>query len=534
MAVVFPHRKLMAIPMPSDEHYRLLDDICVTHVLKRPDQDILVLPHHKDSLALLSNMGINVDGCELFDWYYEPPQTEDGKSPWWWQLETANFLTKNNFAFVTSTPRTGKTLSTLMAMDFAQQQVGGSALIVAPLTVANKGEWYKTLKEWFPNKKVVLIHKDRENEVKQQADVYLINPDGLKIVRDELQLMVERGTITIAIFDELTEFANPTSQRSIAAQNITQRCAYRWGLTGTPGKADKIYGQVLLVNPQSLWDMGVRSKYRWSALTEIKIGNSFKTRPTPDCEEIIQRAMHPVIRFDKEQLMTIPIPKVVTEEVPLSKEQEELTKQLVEDLVIMVQSNEIEATTASTLAQKMLQVAGGAVRATDGEIVRVDATPKLNKLVEILHRTPRKKVVFSSFTAINDMLVEHIKEAGFTCEKIDGSVTGSKRSEILHDFLENKDPHVLVCHPRTTAFGVELASADYIICYGVPLTGAFVYQQLFERLSSSRQTADETFVVHLSAGKQDKLSFAALSRGVNVERNIVSMFTKSLSDWGDE
>lgn len=528
MAVVFPHRKLMAIPMPSQEHYEILDNVCVTHILKRPDQDILVLPHHKDALFLLNNMGINIDGCDLFDWYYTPPKTKDGKTPWWWQLETANFLSQNPYAFVTSTPRTGKTLSTLMGMDFVQQQYGGSALIVAPLTVANKGEWYRTCKEWFPNKRVVLIHKDREAEVNQYADVYLINPDGVKIVQDQLQKKVERGDITIAIFDELTEFANPKSQRWIAANNIVKHCPYRWGLTGTPGKPDKIYGQVKLINPRNV----PSSAFRWREMTELKV-TQFKWVPKPGHEEIVKEAMSPCIRFDKEQLMKIPIPQVVTEEVPLSLEQEKLIKQLMDDLAAMVDGGEIEATTASTLAQKMLQVAGGAVRSKDGSAIRIDATPKLNKLVEILHRTPRKKVVFSSFTAINDMLVEHIRMAGFTCEKIDGSVTGNRRSEILHDFLEAQDPHVLVCHPRTTAFGVELASADYIICYGVPLTGAFMYQQLFERLSSARQTAEETFVVHLSAGKQDKLSFSALASGVNIERNIVNLFTKNLNELSD-
>lgn len=532
MAVVFPHRKLIAVPMPKQEHYELLDNIFVTHTLKRPDQDILVLPHHNDSLKLLDNMGINIDGCAMFDWYYEPPQMKDGKTPWWWQLETANFLSQNPYAFVTSTPRTGKTLSTLMAMDFVQQQIGGSALIVAPLTVANKGEWHKTIKEWFPSKKVVLIHKDRETELKQRADVYLINPDGLKIVDTQLADMVNRGIITIAIFDELTEFANPKSQRWIAANNIVGKCPYRWGLTGTPGKPEKIYGQVKLINPEQLKSMGVNSSFRWREMTEVKV-SQFRWVPKSGHEEVVKEAMSPVIRFDKEQLMSIPLPQVITEEVPLSKEQQELTDKLVDDLVAMVENNEIEATTASTLAQKMLQVAGGAVKASDGEVVRIDATPKLNKLVEILHRTPRKKVVFSSFTAINDMLVEHIREAGFSCEKIDGSVTGNKRSDILNDFLDAKDPHVLVCHPRTTAFGVELASADYIICYGTPMTGAFMYQQLFERLSSSRQTADETFVVHLSAGKQDKLSFSALTSGVNIERNIVSLFTKNLAGWNE-
>ena len=419
-----------------------------------------------------------------------------------------------------------------MAMDFVQQQIGGSALIVAPLTVANKGEWYRTCKEWFPNKRVVLVHADRENELKQRADVYLINPDGLKIVDTQLTDMVNRGIITIAIFDELTEFANPKSQRWIAANNIVSKCQYRWGLTGTPGKPEKIYGQVKLINPEQLRRMGVSSSFRWREMTELKV-TQFKWIPKQGHEEVVKEAMSPCIRFDKDQLMKIPIPQVVTEEVPLSLEQTKLMKQLEEELAVMVAGDEIEATTASTLAQKMLQVAGGAVRSKDGKPVLIDATPKLNKLVEILHRTPRKKVVFSSFTAINDMLVEHIRNAGFTCAKIDGSVTGSKRSEILHEFLDGKDPHVLVCHPRTTAFGVELASADYIICYGVPLTGAFMYQQLFERLSSSHQTADETFVVHLSAGKQDKLSFAALASGVNIERNIVNLFTQDLSDRGE-
>lgn len=528
MAVVFPHRKLIAVPMPAKEDYELLDTLCITHVLKRQGHDILVLPHHKDSLSLLYNMGIDIDGCDLFDWYYTPPSTPDGKTPWWWQLETASFLSQNPYAFVTSTPRTGKTLSTLMAMDYVQQEFGGSALIVAPLTVANKGEWHKTLLEWFPNKRVVLVHANRENELNTPADVYLINPDGLKIVSHQLHGMVKQGVIRLAIFDELTEFANPKSQRWQAAQYITASCPFRWGLTGTPGKPDKIYGQVKLINPRNV----PSSQYRWREMTEVKI-SQFKWIPRDGHEEIVKEALSPCIRFDKEQLMAIPVPQVITEEVPLSQEQVSLTRALVDDLSAMVASNEIEATTASVLAQKMLQVAGGAVRAKDGEVVRIDATPKLDKLVEILHRTPRKKVVFSSFTAINDMLVEHIRKAGFTCEKIDGSVTGGRRADILHAFLEEKDPHVLVCHPRTTAFGVELASADYIICYGTPMTGAFMYQQLFERLSSSRQTAKETFVVHLSAGKQDRLSFKALASGVNIERNIVNLFTKNLSTWDD-
>lgn len=534
MAVVFPERRLIAVPMPEPEQYEVLDSVFLTRVLKRDNgRDILLLPHHYDSLKMLANIGVNTDGCDMFDWYYTPPKNKNGDTPWWWQYETASFLAQNPKAFVTSTPRTGKTLATLMAVDFVQQQYGGAALICAPLTVANKGEWWRTLKEWFPRKRVVIVHKDREAELKEPADIYLINPDGVKIVTEQLKALVLNGIVRISVFDELTEFANAKSQRWKAANEVVSRCPYRWGLTGTPGKPEKIYAQVKLIHPESLSKMGVRSSYRWREMTEVKV-SQFTWIPKQGHEAVIKEAMSPCIRFDKAQLMSIPQPKVTTEEVPLTKEQQKMTDELVENLRIMVEADAVEATTVSVLAMKLLQVSGGAVRTSEGGLVRLDASPKLAKLTEILHRTPRKKVVFGSFTAINDMLVEHIRESGFTCEKIDGSVTGGRRAEILNDFLLADTPHVLVCHPRTTAFGVELASADYIICYGTPMTGAFVYQQMFERLSSARQTAEETFVVHLSAGRQDKTAFSALSNGVNIERNIVDLFTKDLqgvTDW---
>ena len=525
MAVVVADKKKIVIPYPTDEQYRVLDQVCVTHILTLPNGDrLLALPHNLDTLRILKNMEIPTEGCGMFESYYTPPKNirHPEYSVWWWQMETAAFLASNPRAFVTSTPRTGKTLSTLMAVDYVLREVGGAALIVAPLTVANGGEWEKTCHEWFPHKRVQMVHKDRHNELRRRADIYLINPAGLKICEDMLEYMTKHRIITVAVFDELTEFANVKSQQTKAAMAIAKHADYRWGLTGTPGKPEKIYGQVKLINPNN-----VPAYYtRWRDLTMVQI-TQFKWVPKHGHEEVIEKAMTPCIRYDKKDILDIPLPQVITEQVELSPQQEKITKELVDEMRVMVEGNEINAVTASTLAQKLLQVAGGAVKVGD-DVVRVDVTPKLAKLDELLRRTPAKKVIFSSFIAINDMLVEHVRASGMTCEKIDGSVMGERRKEILHDFMESDSPHVLVCHPRTTAFGVELASADMIICYGTPMAGAFMYQQLFERLSSAKQKASETFVVHLSAGKQDKVSFANLANGVNIERNIVDIFTREL------
>lgn len=525
MAVVIADKKKIVIPYPTAEQYEVLDRAFVTQTLHLPNGDkLLALPHNHDSLKVLGNMEISTAGCGMFESYYTPPKNirHPEYSVWWWQMETAAFLASNPRAFCTSTPRTGKTLSTLMAVDYVLSEVGGSALIVAPLTVANGGEWERTCNEWFPNKRVQMVHKDRERELRTRADIYLINPAGLKICADTLEYMTRNRYITVIVFDELTEFANVKSQQTKAAMAIAKHADYRWGLTGTPGKPEKIYGQVKLINPDN-----VPAYYtRWRDLTMMQI-TQFKWIPKHGHEEEVKKAMTPCIRFDKKDILDIPLPQVITEQVELSPEQEKITKELVDEMRVMVEGNEINAVTASTLAQKLLQVAGGAIKVGD-DVVRVNAEPKLNKLDELLRRTPAKKVIFSSFIAINDMLLEHVRSQGMTCEKIDGSVTGERRKEILRDFMDSPNPHVLICHPRTTAFGVELASADMIICYGTPMAGAFMYQQLFERLSSARQKAKETFVVHLSAGKQDKVSFDNLANGVNIERNIVDIFTREL------
>lgn len=524
MAFVIADKKVLAIKTSTLTPNVLdrLNELYKTKLIRTVSAgELLILPHKQSVLNVLDTLGVNTEGCDLFSNYYEPP-----KCAWWWQLETAKFLTNNRYAFVTSTPRTGKTLSTLMAIDFIQQQSPSksSALIVAPLTVAAGGEWEQSIRKFFPNKKYIVVHSNREVQIDIPADIYITNPDSVKILKDKLKAKVEKGLINLMVFDELTEFANTGSQRWKAANEVASKCKYRWGLTGTPGKPEKIYGQVKLINPERV----PRYFSRWRAMTEVQV-SQFLWIPKHGHEEIIKEAMSPCIRFDKEQLMKVPTPDVRTVKVPLSGQQAKIMKELVDEFRTVIEGEEVNVLNASTLAIKMLQVAGGAVRVGDeGESKVVNAEPKLNKLHELLLETPRKKVIFSSFVAVNDMLLNAIRCWGFSCEKIDGSITGRARARILEAFMNNKDPHILVCHPRTTAFGVELAAADMIICYGCPITGAFMYQQMFERISSSKQTATKTAVVHLSAGKQDAISFNALSNGVNIERNIVKLFTKNL------
>ena len=89
---------------------------------------------------------------------------------------------------------------------------------------------------------------------------------------------------------------------------------------------------------------------------------------------------------------------------------------------------------------------------------------------------------------------------------------------------------MLVCHPRTTAFGVELSSADLMIFDGVCLSGDFVYGQALARLSSAKQTSDHIHVVHVFSSQLELKMIMSLSDGQKMNAVIVYVFTQATKE----
>ena len=81
MAVVIANKRTILVPLPDKKNYDILSAVFPTRFIPTHDGGILALPHCADSMRMLHNMGINVDGCELFHHYYTPPTHPDGHSP---------------------------------------------------------------------------------------------------------------------------------------------------------------------------------------------------------------------------------------------------------------------------------------------------------------------------------------------------------------------------------------------------------------------------------------------------------------------
>lgn len=511
---------------------KLVDNIPHTKVVSFQDNLLLRLPLHSDTLKLLRNQGFNTDGMEPFWYEYNPPLIEGKYQPMVHQLTSAAFMSSRERAYNTSTMRTGKTGSVVMAIDYLQEteRVLGAALIVA--TVSNlTGVWQKTISETLPHRRCVVVHggSGKQNRIKRleiPADYYIINYDGVKMVEDELLAMVNSGRIGCVVVDELTHYGNPRSQRFLAMNAIingSKPIKYCWGLTGSPGgDTMAVYGFVKLINPvklpclrRSLWQDKVQ--YRWGAA-------SWQWRDRPDAAETVSRTMQPTIRFDKKDIMDMPPIVYQVRDCMLSKEQTKAYKQMRDEMIALTEKGEvIEAVHKASMLHKLFQIALGSVIGEDRQLIHMDNKPRLDTLLEVIEEASQKVVIFSPYTGAIDRLVSQLS-AKYTVNKVDGSVTGKRRTEIFHDFQEKENPHIIVCHPETTAFGVELAAADTMIFNGPPLSGGFIYEQALERLSSLKQKAQQISIVQIVATAEERRFFTGLDMGVKTSELVNDLF----------
>lgn len=511
---------------------KLIDNIPVVNTKPFNSSTLVYLPIHDDTLKLLRNQGLNTDGMEPFYFQYTPPLVEGKYYAMAHQLTSAAFMSSRERCYNTSTMRTGKTASVVLATDYLQSvgKIQGAVLIVA--TVSNlTGVWQKTISETLPNKLSVVVHggvgkADRVRRLKYPADYYIINYDGVKMVQDELVAMVRAGKISCVVVDELTHYGNTKSQRWKAMDKIVNGpcpVKYCWGLTGSPGGDSlAVYGFTKLINPTKV---PCERYTTWQGLVQYRWGMAaWQWKDKPEAATIISKTMQPTIRFDKKDIMDLPPIVYQVRDCELTVEQNKAYKQMRDKMIALTDKGEIiEAVHKASMMHKLFQIALGSV-ISNGQLLELDNKPRFNTILEIVKEASQKVVIFSPYTGAIDRLVKQLVEAKYTVNKVDGSVTGKRRAEIFQDFQEREDPHIIVCHPETTAFGVELAAADTMIFNGPPLSGGFIYEQALERLSSLKQKAKQISIVQVVATPEERKFFAGLDTGVKSSELINDLF----------
>jgi hypothetical protein len=166
-----------------------------------------LIRHGIRETIMLRHIGIELKNpMELYyDWC--------GGTPYHVQVATCRMMVENRRFFNLNHMGTGKTKTALWSWDWLNKKgMVNKLLVVAPLstlTTVWAGEVFATLQ----GRKVVVLHGSRQkrlDRLKQDADIYVINHDGLKVIQNELH---ERADIDCLCLDELAVYRN-NSDRS--------------------------------------------------------------------------------------------------------------------------------------------------------------------------------------------------------------------------------------------------------------------------------------------------------------------------------
>jgi SNF2 family DNA or RNA helicase len=483
-------------------------------VLESEYNKFLLFPANKDELQLVRNLGYDAPSPLLHGYNW------NGITPFNAQIATTDLLVHNSRAYVLNDMGTGKTLSALFAFDYLRRQGQvNKMLVVAPLStltcvweseVFNRMSHLTCQSLWHPTKKRRLEYLERD------ADIYVINHDGMKTIADQLRA---RTDIDVVVIDELAVFRNKQTDRWKVAKSIIHNRKYAWGMTGsvTPMAPTDAWAQMMLLTPERT----VRSFGQFRDKTMIQV-SQYRWLPKPDANETVFSQMKPAVRFTRDDCVDLPPTTYQTREVEMTSDQEKFYTQLLKENYAAWQDTEVIAENAGIMTNKLLQVGCGFAYARGDKTLNVPATARQNLLAELIQSCRTKMLVFVPFKYAVDELEEHLLKKKIDVAKIYGDTKKKDRDAIFHAFQNTDQYKVIVAHPQTMAHGLTLTAADTVVWYA-PVCSLEIYEQANARITRPSQT-QHTTIVHIQSSPIEKRIYNKLQQRGDMQSALLEMF----------
>lgn len=380
-----------------------------------------------------------------------------------YQREGIKFMVERAYAALFLDPGLGKTSITLAAILMLKELgLAQRALIVAPLRVCYS-VWPKEIQKWndFNGLKCVILHgAEKDAAAEQDADVYLINPEGLSWLLTSGHL--KRILPEILVVDESTKFKNTQSQRFKLLKALLHIFKRRYILTGTPAPNGLIdlYGQIYLLDQGNSLGPYI-SRFRNDFFYQTGYGG-YTWAPRPGSMDGIYNKIKPfTLRLDARDHLELPerIDNMIHVELP--PDARKAYFQMEQALIAQLRTGEIvTATSAAAAGMKCRQIANGgiyrqldytpAVNSERWEIMHSAKTDALLDLVDELNGSPL--LVAYEFEHDKARLLEAL---GPDTPWIGGGISPRKSADIEARWNAGQIP-VLLGQPQSMAHGLNL------------------------------------------------------------------------------
>nr|DAH43170.1 MAG TPA: Helicase of the snf2 rad54 family [Caudoviricetes sp.] len=401
----------------------------------------------------------------------------------------------------------GKTVITLTAIQelmYDRFEVV-RVLVIAPKRVA-EDTWTREHKKWdhLKNLRVARVLgtvQQRRHALEQDADVYVIGRDNVVWLVEHYLNTTRRWPFDMIVIDELSSFKNPQAKRFKALRKAAPRASRIVGLTGTPSPN----GLMDLWAQMYLLDMGERLGRTLGAYRKryFKAGARngyvvYKWTPVRGAKEEIENRISDIcVSMSAADYLTLP--KRIDNIIPVQLTPAEFEKyqKLEQDQILELGGEDIVAPNAAAVMTKLLQLANGNVYSAEGVVVPFHRK-KVEALVEIADTSDSPLLVFYSFRHDLEAIQEAIPEARILSSEKD-----------ITDW-NNGGVKVLLAHPASVGYGLNLQDGGHTIVWYGPTWSLELYQQANARLY--RQGQQKPVIIHhlIAEGTVDEQVMRAL------------------------
>ena len=393
------------------------------------------------------------------------------------------------------------------------------ALIVAPIRPMYS-TWPAEVYKWdeFNEYTYVVLHGgDKEARLREDVELYFINPEGLKWLASQSGL----PDFDTLIVDESTKFKDTRTLRFKALKKLLPTFRRRWILTGTPvpnGLMD-LFGQIYILDRgRALGQYVTHFKNEffmqkgWSKWDWVPVPGAF--------ERVVDKISPLVMQLSAEEYLTMP--ELVFHDVPVTLPPETMVtyKAVEDDFIAMVGEGALVAANAAAAGTKCRQIANGAVYVGEGSdrVWHEMHDAKLDALEDLLEELNGHSVL---------LLYEFRHDYERLCKRFPHAVDlkSGDISETIRRF-NSGDISLLIGHPASMGHGLNLqGNCHHVIWFGITWNLEY-YDQSIARVYRQGQSATIVRVYHLVAKEtKDEDVLAVLTKKDRTQQDLLSAIT---------